>query len=385
MSALGRRKLLAGGAVLGATALGAGALVGRRPRGRPSLDEIIDAIVFRGQVEIVGVAADFLRRGASRTDLLSGAFLAPILSAGDVIDPHPIAVVPSIFEHMSGSRTERIVPALWAVWNAAGWTQKKRVELVPAKDVEREVTRLGVAASHLRGDPHVAILAAQAMRALAWVDPRYAAPVLATVARRIDNARPIAAIRVDENDTTPPEAIADVLRSTDRTRTSGASLDGRSTAAIWQALCLIAIETRLAEGFTTNLTGGAGLHQTTLLDALWFIHDRASAEDRPFVLADAVDRIVASRRHGRPGPRFEEALARVRADEAEFVADLRREVATKGTGEHDFKFFGAAAAIAPKLPPAIRDRWWAAAWLADPVGSTSRWTLADEAVSLVAA
>jgi hypothetical protein len=382
--------LLAGGGCALGAALGANALV-VRPRPKPHLDEIIDALLRGSQTSIVGEASELLRRGAAPADLLAAAFLAPILSAGDAVDPHPIAVVPSIFEYVApfGSRAERMVPTLWAVWNAQAWSRKERAVVSPVTDASERAVRLGVEASHLRGDPHVAILAAQSIRALAWIDHRYAGAVLATVEHRIESARPREAlarraIRVDENDTTSPKAIAEVLMSTDHEHASGASLDGRSSSAIWQALCLVAIETRLAEGFTTNLTGGRGLHQTTLLDALWFIHDRASPEERPFILASAVDRTLEGKRHGQRSARFENALERVRANETAFVDDLRREVAMKGTGEHDFKFFAAVAAIAPKLEAAVRERWWAAAWLADPVGSTNRWHLADAVTGTIA-
>lgn len=78
------------------------------------------------------------------------------------------------------------------------------------------------------------------------------------------------------------------------------------------------------------------------------------------------------------------ALVRAQRRVPEFVEELRQEVASKGSGEHDSKYFGAAEAIAASLSPALREGWVAAAALAHPIGSTGRWERAEEATSLLA-
>jgi hypothetical protein len=160
-----------------------------------------------------------------------------------------------------------------------------------------------------------------------------------------------------------------------------------SADGVFRALCAICIETRLSEGFTTNLTGGLGLHQTTQLDALWLAYDISAPDQRPAVLSAAVAATLKLRRDSAIDPRAESAFNRaqreVEAGEARFVEDLRTEVSLKGDGEHDFKFFGACESIAARLPLAERQRWWAAASCASPFGTSQRWSRADEALALI--
>jgi hypothetical protein len=254
--------------------------------------------------------------------------------------------------------------------------------------VEAAAAELRIEASRRRADPHGAIYAAQATRALSWIGDRYAEPVLRSVARYLARSGPPARdrpepLRLNEADTTSPHEIAAALLATPLI-----SLDGLSGQSIWQALCLIAVDTRLSEGYTTNLTGGRGLHQTTLLDALWFIYDHAPPVDRPSILTDAVSWLLSLRsqpavpleRHDA----FARALARLQNDSTRFVEGLRSEVAQKGSGEHDFKFFAAVAEVAAKLTAPVRERFWAAAALAHPIGSADKWERADEASSLIA-
>ncbi len=387
-----------------------------------TLDDLVDGLARASLDTIVADTAEFLARGASPSQLLAAAFLAPILTGGDGEDLHALLVVPSIDEHFVATPSlrsrspvsRRLLPVFWAVWNAKLWTKRERVDardstplvaepdealadafaegdedhaaaaaasLVRARGVEVAAARLGVEASHRRGDPHVAIYAAQAARSLTRLCPSHGEVVLASVARRVARAKRrehgiVAPIRVDESDATPPEAIASQLAAS-----SEPGLEGVRADAIWQALALFSIDTRLDDGKTNNDGGGRALHQTTLLDALWFVYDRASPLDRPYVLADAVERTLEVRSAARQ--ERSEALAgplsRLRADSDGFLEDLRDEVAAKATGEHDFKFFGAAEAIAGRLAGDLRERWWAAASLADPIGTKNRWHLADEA------
>lgn len=414
---LTRRAVIAG-TIAGGGAVGAAMYLRRSKRAEPfDLEPLIDSICLASPKTVLTVAADALSKGASLEQLLWAAFLAPLVTGGEGEDVHSMLVVPSIQRHFMqrGQKLEQWLPALWAVCNAQSWSKRERMVMpsgsgslteisvrlsrglrerdVPAADatvaamtatsgVQATAARLRLEASFGRADPHAAIYAAQASRALSHLDARYAEPLLRSVGRYLARSGPPAPepdeLRLVAADTTSPDEIA---RAMIEAPTS--SLDGLSSRAIWEALALLAIETRYAEDSPT----GPGVHDTTLLDALWFIHDQAAEAERTRILARAVQAVVALYRPATAAKRADEvrrAQVQVRSHPSRFVDGLRTEVALKGVGEHDFKYFAAVEDISPRLSPLVRERWLAAAVLAHPIGSASQWERRTEVEALVA-
>lgn len=382
---------------------------------------MVDLVAQRPRKELLAALVAAVRRGVTIQQLLGAAFLVPILTGGDESDVHASLAIPSISAHVAFhqaiSDEERLLTALWGVCNAQLWSRRQRPanraqvsvpdpatalasalreadqrraeaavsSLIAVSGAEQVASVLRLYASQHRGDPHTAIYAAQSTRALLWLPPRYADPILRSVARYLARAgRPPVApspIPCNEADTTAPREIAHALVAA-----RGTSLAGLSSRAIWEALALLSIETRLAEQGSPT---GAAVHQTTLLDALWFIHDQATPAQRAQIVATAVPWILDLHGSVTRAPaadhavRFAAAWSAVRNNEPEVVETLRRAVARKGSNEHDFKYFGAVETVAPKLSLETRQQWWAAATLAHPSGATEGWELGEQARTLL--
>jgi hypothetical protein len=292
---------------------------------------------------------------------------------------------------------------MWGVCNAQLWSGKRRTPpslrrastslntalqetdpaaaeaastaLIAAVGRKRAVEQLREAATRPRPDPHGAIYAAQMTRMLPELPPRFLEPVLGSLARYLartgppeDDAPPVA---FNELDSTSSSEIADALRATPQV-----SLDGFSSRAIWEALARLAPETRMAKDSSVTTPG---VHCTTLLDALWLLHDCAPSVERPQILQRAVRAVMALYRAPSQIPsQFESALAEAERDATKFLQNARVEVALKSTGEHDYKYFAAVEAVAPRLGPEARGRWLAALALAHPIGASDRWHRAEE-------
>src|SRR5690242_19496460 len=115
--------LLAGAAWMGATRWRRGAS-GRR------VESLVDALLATPLHEAVPVAAEHLRAGATRDELLTAAFLLPLLTHTEVGDAHAMAVVPAV-KRLCDLRPRAVVPILWTVDNARAWSGSTRLQPEP--------------------------------------------------------------------------------------------------------------------------------------------------------------------------------------------------------------------------------------------------------------
>jgi hypothetical protein len=108
---------------------------------------------------------------------------------------------------------------------------------------------------------------------------------------------------------------------------------------------------------------GAGVHTTTLLDALLFSMARLDAVDRDVALGNAS--VWLAKGEGRPAADMarravlDDAVARVTNDEKRFLAAERARLTATPRGEHDFKYVAAVEAVAALLSGEARIRWLA--------------------------
>jgi hypothetical protein len=410
-----RRALVVGGVAAGAAASAALWASRSRPAGE-NLDRLIDGLIRSSEESVLEWTAQALRRGARLDELLAAAILAPILTGGDVEDVHSVLAIPAIGQVARAAHGEyQLLPAFWGVANALSWSQRERRAFTPPRSASRAAdawkaafrdrdldaaeaalsTRLveqGVGAAmaalrlegtRQRGDPHGAIYAAQATRALPLIDARYTPAVLRSVARYL--ARSAAAeqdpepYRSGPEDNMPPEEIALALSAAPHS-----SLEGLASSAVWAGLALMAARTPL----DPSLISGGTIHQTTLLDALWHCHQLAAPEEKPLILARAVRWVTGFRVEPAPSsepPHEWSEWLRRPGGEASFLAELRQRVALWSIGEHDFKLFAAVENIASQLPPPARSRWWARMTNSHVARATTGWSRLEEARALIAA
>ncbi len=446
MPSISRRTLILGGGA----ALGAGALVvaGRsqvveRPvtttvagRAADDLDRLVDAILSSDEASSIVVARDALARGVPEERWLTAVLLSPIASGGDESDVHACMVVPSVWRACRGARDahERCVLVLWATDNVHPWTRARRrgrappahdadprsalaralaagdtasadaaaASLVASEPSERATRFLRDAVTRARADVHSAIWAAQASRWHASLGAHTpdAARSVARYAARAGRPMPVGEpIPTDDADTTPSAEILRRLRD-DAT----APLAGSSARAIWSALALLAVETRLANRSATGL----GVHRTTLLAAMHRIWRDAAPETAPTLLSRAVRwvlEVAPPLADGAPDPlvlepasgdplalaaddpvgAFRAALAAVADDEGAFLEAIRARVATLAADPHDFKRWDAVLDIAPHLDATAR-ACLLASMAADRIARAREpWSRADEARALVRA
>jgi hypothetical protein len=388
------------------------------PRSKPAgedLDRLIDGLIHASEASVLEWTAQALRQGARVDELLAAAFLAPILTGGDVEDVHSVLAIPAIWQVARAARGEhQLLPAFWGVANSHAWSQRERRAFTPPKNASRAtdawkaafrdrdpdaadaalttlLAQQGVGAAmaalrtegtRQRSDPHGAIYAAQATRALPLIDARYTPSVLRSVARYL--ARSAAAEQDPEppkpgpEDDTPPEEITLALRDA-----PGSSLDGLASSAVWAGLALMAAEVPLDPW----VTSGGAVHQTTLLDALWHCHQLAAPVEKPLILARAVRWVTGFRVEPAPSseplPEWSEWLRRP-GGESSFLAELRRWVALRAISEHDFKLFAAMESVASQLSPPARSRWWAKMTNSHVARAATGWARLEEARSLIA-
>jgi hypothetical protein len=271
----------------------------------------------------------------------------------------------------------------------------------PANPGARADADLILRCAQPHADPHVAIWAAQAERMRAvWT--KHEAPLLASVrayedrhARMPASAPPL---RIDDADTTSAAEIARALRDAAQT-----PVDGVSSHALFEALALLSGETRLTDDEPTGL----GVHQTTLLDALWRIHDGAAPATRPGIAAHALQwLLLLVQSHGRrlPAPitdltelagdpfalarheplrGYRAALAATARDERTFLSTVRARLLERGDDAHDFKYWDAVVSIADRLAGANRARWLATLVAADTVRTDAHWSQRERALALL--
>jgi hypothetical protein len=378
--------------------LGAGAATAGLLACRPKADvgALADMLLGSSRDAILQRVAKAMERGATAEHILTASFVALLDKGADWEDVHGLLVVPSILFHV---RSAGLLPVFWCAANAVEWPGHPYA-LAPRPVAGDELARafaegdlamadaavlsLGLAAeprlameaTRGRPDPHGAIYAAQGARMASFLDERRRLLWLRSLARHLARTGPAAPepppLRLEPANTTSSVEIARALRDG-----RAVSLDGLSPGALWEGLALLALGTR----YQDPSPSGIGVHQTTLLDALWFLYDNSPPAQQATVLARAVPFVLGVQNPVQaPLPLRLPPEGEARPD----VEALRREVALKGSSEHDFKYFGAVEAIAPKLSVAFQPKWWTGAARAHPIGSAYRWERAPEAEALIA-
>ncbi|MEM9191624.1 MAG: hypothetical protein AAGF12_20790 [Myxococcota bacterium] len=428
---VGRRTLAAGLGAAGALAATGAWLArtegtssgdghGHPPRDTPSL---LDALLQSSSEECIHVAAAAMKDGLDANRVLSAALLMPLVTGRAERDIHAMAVVPAV-RRLIADEEAPAVPTLWTVAHAHAWSRAERVtssgasvvdpdhrlsealitgnsELAGdaaaswfAVDPERAYRRLTLELTAERSNPHVAIWAAMAGLELARTRD-HAPLVVRSVARHASHwtPRPSPAAHLgDPNDSTSPEDIVRALRSAPET-----PIDGLNPAAIWAALALLTAETRLRHPGVS----GIGIHQTTLLEALWRGYDGASSDDQPIILGRAARWMVALHTENPgslalldilPGPgdpfaaagddieaSYRAALREVAADLPRYRRRLRGLLRRRGNDPHDYKYWAALETIGAKLTGTVADRWWASGIAARFVRDDEGWERFEEA------
>ena len=359
-------------------------------------EELAHVIQSASRENVLQRVAAALGRGATSEQILTACFALLLEKGADWEDVHALLVVPSILFHVN---SVGLLPVFWCAANARDWPGQPLGVVSPnasgdalnrafaqgdpaladAAVLHRGVgvaPLLAIEATRSRPDPHGAIYAAQGARMAPFLGERHRLLWVRSLARHLARTGPPAAApavpRFDARNTTLPVEIARALRDE-----RAVSLDGLSPDAVWEALAILALGTR----FEDPSPSGVGVHQTTTLDALWFICDSAPPAQRAEVLSRSVPFVLSVRNPVQaPLPPALPPAGLVQPD----VEALRREVALKGSGEHDFKYFGAVDAVAPKLSLAFQKQWWSGATRAHPIGSSYRWERAPEAEALIA-
>lgn len=432
---ISRRGWIGGAAA--AAALGAGAWLLGRPREdslgtADDLDGFLDDFLRSEPEECLGVVVERIASGMPRDLVLAGLMVAPAISGGDASDVHAMAVMPSVRRMCEEAMTERerAVPLLWAAANAHAWSGRARdvsvlvppaapedtlsaalargdgpgAERAAAWLAEREgpeaaVATLALEAARERDDPHAAIWAAQSRRLL--LDSRHhASAVVRSIARCVARrgGPPGGAARLvpDESDPITGAELARAIRSD-----PDVPLGGVRSKALFEALALLTVETRLVE----TSASGIGVHQMTLLDALFGIWATAGAEAKHTVLSTAVAWIVRLHRgNARGAPEasaltelagdplqlatedpvrgYRAALGALARDEAAFLASVRARVAERVDDAHDLKHWCAVLDVADRLDGEVRARVLGSLALVWPVRARTRWSRFTEAEAL---
>ena len=178
------------------------------------------------------------------------------------------------------------------------------------------------------------------------------------------------------------------------------AVDGLAAKTLWEALALITIESQLND----LSASGMGVHQCTLLDALWYLWNQAKDEENQLKI---LSRAVAwlRKHHGRYGGRvdalsltgtaarvsedeqdpilrYRAALNSLAKDEKKFLKSIQTKVANGMENAHDLKHWCAILDIGEQLSGESRIRWLATLSLCRPSRTTSRWPRFEEAKSL---
>jgi hypothetical protein len=383
-------------------------------------DQLAGIISRSSQQDVLALSARAAESGASAEDLLAAAYLALLGTGGDAGDVHAILAIPSIHSLTERARgVARWMPTLWAVVNANLWCRDRVTAAAPPRTefsrdafenalrdgdvaraeggflallgsagVEVAIAELLLEASRPRIDPHAAIYAAQAVRALRFIGRANAELVLCSVVRHLARS----AIRGGsttmrghlDSASSSSMGLSPPLESGDAA-VIDPTLYGDFPA---DAMIVGALEARTRDGEASGL----GVHQTTLLDALLFCVTSSRAPTKSSVVSQSVRWLEAQVReidttaegiydsNRRALARAEE---RLEADEPGFLAEHRERLVRNGSGEHDFKYFAALDSIAGQLRPGLRRRWTAAMVLARTSNTTSSWERWEEAVHAI--